>query len=214
MGIRCKTRKLVSNTLSSEGPDPGLCSIEQYLAKKDRFQVAPTNKIPVSWPHDDKTRPLSDRYGVFDNALDIVKILTQRGFPAAEERTVIVLTLWPEKDTARWQEAVDCINEIIKDAAARASTTMGVELESPSQRYYDISSAISPGTSVHKFFLQIEPVVEAEVKKLCSGLWTSIAYHNRYNKFSGNVGYDELIQIEFVEQPTVIIFVAPGSLAH
>ncbi|KFZ15271.1 hypothetical protein V501_02785 [Pseudogymnoascus sp. VKM F-4519 (FW-2642)] len=206
MTIHCKTRKLVSKNLSSKGPDLGPCSIEQYVAKKDCFRFAPTNKTPVSWPHDDKTRPfMDDRYGAFDNALDnitrnalkefgirrcntVVKKLTQRGFPAAEERTVIVLTVGTETDTTRWQEAVDCINEIINDAAAQVGETMGVELESPSQRYYDISSAISPGTSVHKLFLQIEHVVEAEVRKSCSGLWTSIAYHNRYNKFSGNVG--------------------------
>lgn len=144
----------------------------------------------------------------------VVKKLTQRGFPAAEEPTVIFLTVGTATDTIRWQEAVDCVNEIIKDAAAQAGETMGVELQSPSQRYYDISSAISPGTSVHKVFLEIEPVVEAEVKKGCSGLWTSIAYHNRYNKFAGDVGIGEITPIEFVEQPTVIVFVVPGSLAH
>lgn len=168
---------------------------------------------------------------MFDNALDkitrdplkkfgikscntVVKKLTQRGFPAAEERTVIILTQGKETDTTRWQEAVDCINEIIKDAAAQAGKKMGVELENPAKKYYDISSAISPGTSVHKSFLQIEHVVEAEMKDLCSGLWTSIAYHNRYSKFSGDVGFEELTPVEFVEQPTVIVFVAPGSLAH
>ncbi|OBT97771.1 hypothetical protein VE01_04960 [Pseudogymnoascus verrucosus] len=59
MTIHCKTRKLVSNTSSSKSPDLGPCSIEQYVAKKDRFRFAPTNKIPVSWPHDDKTRPFT-----------------------------------------------------------------------------------------------------------------------------------------------------------
>ncbi|OBT44039.1 hypothetical protein VE00_05649 [Pseudogymnoascus sp. WSF 3629] len=231
MGIRCKTKKVVSNTLSSKGPDPGPCSIEQYVAKKDRFRVAPGNKIPVSWPHDDKTRPFTDRQGMFDDALEDstidalkkfgiecrrtdVKKLTQRGFPAAEERTVVIVTRETETDTTRWQEAVDYINEIIKDAAAQAGTTMGVELENSFERYYDISSAIRPGTSIHKSFLQIEHVVEAEVRKSCSGRWTSIAYHNRRHKFanSANIGFPSLTGV--VKQPTVIVFVTPGSVAH
>ncbi|OBT70669.1 hypothetical protein VF21_10319 [Pseudogymnoascus sp. 05NY08] len=238
MGIRCKTRKLVSNTSSSKDPDPklihlsaaGPCSIEQYVAKKDRFRVAPTNKIPVSWPHDDKTRSFTDRQGVFDDALEDstrdalkkfgiecrrtdVKKLTQRGFPEAEERTVVIQTRETQTDTTRWQEAVDCINEIINDAAAQAGTTMGVELESPYQWYYDISSAISPGTSIHKASLQIEHVVEAEVRKSCSGLWKSIAYHNRQHKLadSANIGFPSLTG---VVKPTVIVFVTPGSMAH
>ncbi|KFY75029.1 hypothetical protein V499_04984 [Pseudogymnoascus sp. VKM F-103] len=232
MTIHCKTRKLVSNTLSSKSPDLGPCSIEQYVAKKARFRVAPTNRIPVSWPHDDKThRPSTDRYGVFDNDLEeitkdalekfgieyrsaAVKKLTPQGFPAAEERTVIILTRETETDTTRWQEAVDYINEIIKDAAAQAGKKMDVELENYFESYYDISSAIRPGTSIHKSFLQIEHVVETEVRRSCSGLWTSIAYHNRRHKFADSINVGFLSLTGVVEQPTVIVFVTPGSMAH
>ncbi|KFY79165.1 hypothetical protein V498_08984, partial [Pseudogymnoascus sp. VKM F-4517 (FW-2822)] len=228
MGIRCMTRKLVSTSVStylSPGDlDLGPCSIEQYVAKKDPFRVAPTGKIPVSWPHDDKTRPFTgDRYTVFNEALEdstwavlkrsgiklcttAVKKLTPQGFPLAEDQTVIFLTLNTETDTSRWQEAVDYIYEMVNEAAAKAGKTMSVELQNRFKSYTDISWAICPGTALYRSLLQIEPVVLAEVRKLCSGVWTSIAYHNRQNKSAAAVGVG-------IQQPTVIVYVMPGSLA-
>ncbi|KAL5350771.1 hypothetical protein ACLOAV_004340 [Pseudogymnoascus australis] len=200
MGIRCMTRKLVSTYLSPGDLDLGPCSIEQYVAKKDPFRVAPTGKIPVSWPHDDKTHHFTgDRYTVFNEALE-------DSFPAAEDQTVIFFTLDTETDTSRWQEAVDYIYEMVNEAAAKAGKTMGVELENPFNSCTDISSTICPGTSLYRSLLQIEPVVLAEVRKLCPGVWTSIAYHNRQNKFAVTVGVG-------IQQPTVIVYVMPGSLA-
>ncbi|OAF62008.1 hypothetical protein VC83_01509 [Pseudogymnoascus destructans] len=171
MGIRCKTRRLVSNTLFSKGPisKAGSCSIEQYAAKKDPFRVGPTGKIPTPWPYGRKVEAFQYRVGldVYDKALEKrvlnalnkfgiqfstagVQNLYQRGFPEAAEDISMQTR---DTDTTRWQEAVDYIYEMVKDAAAVRIAT-------------------------------------AEVGE---------------HKFS---------DIDDIERPTVIVFVAPGSLAH
>ncbi|KFX89850.1 hypothetical protein V490_06778 [Pseudogymnoascus sp. VKM F-3557] len=226
---------MVSNALSSRGLDPGYCSIEQFNAKKDPFRVAPTNKLPIPWPHDNKRIPLTPRDGEFIDAIEDIVLgglkkfgvghrtthdqkRTQWGFPRPIEDTFIILSR--DTDTTRWQEAVDYIYMMANEFTARSGTTVGVELENPYKRYSDISKAIEPGTAIHRSFLSIEPVVEAEVRKSCSNLWTSIAYHNRQNKFSttrdfpGYPSVDPPNSYDSTKRPTVIVFVTPGSMAY
>lgn len=82
---------------------------------------------------------------------------------------------------------------------------MNVEIENPFGIYSDLSSPIMPDTAVHRCFSQIQSVVEAEVGRNCPDMCTSIAYHNRQYKVP---------TIDSTKQPTVIVFVAPGSYAH
>lgn len=148
------------------------------------------------------------RYGVFDHAFEDRTREALKKFGITLNQT----------DTTHWQEAADYVNKIIKDAATKAGTTMGVELLNRSKTYSDISSPINPGTFVHRSFLKIEPVVEEEVRKCCSGLWTSIAYHIRHKKFTNFMATDALAPmpryVEPVRRPTVVVFIAPGSLVH
>lgn len=152
----------------------------------------------------DRTQDVLEKFGVkFCNTSD--QKWAQRGFREAGEHQLVLSTR--ETETTRWQEAVDNIYTMANDAAAQLGNTMGVELVNPHRGYFDVSSAIEPGTPIHRSFLLIEQVVEAEVRKSCSNLWTSIAYHNRKNKFS------DLDGIYVIEQLTVIVFIAPGSVA-
>ncbi|OBT66974.1 hypothetical protein VE03_04234 [Pseudogymnoascus sp. 23342-1-I1] len=218
MGIRCKTRKLVPSALPHRGPDRGPCSIELYVSKKDPFRFAPRNKIPVSWPYD--IRPGVCKFGLVNDFLQYkileglrmfeieyhymnVRRLWQRGVPETEEDTIIIGTT--DTDTTRWQEAINYIYGVVKNAAARIGTTMNVEIENPLWRYSDLSSPIMPGTPAHRCFSRVQPIVEDEVRRNCSNMYTSIAYHNREHKVP---------TIDSIKQPTVIVFVAPDSYAH
>ncbi|KFZ17213.1 hypothetical protein V502_04691 [Pseudogymnoascus sp. VKM F-4520 (FW-2644)] len=186
--------------------------------QKGSFRFVPTNKIPVSWPYDHK--PGACNYGLVDEALQYrilealkefeikfhymnVQRLSQRGVPETEEDTIVIGTR--DTDTTRWQEATNYIYGIVKKAAARIGTTMNVEIENPFGIYSDLSSPIMPDTAVHRCFSRIQSVVEAEVRRNCPDMCTSIAYHNRQHKVP---------TIDNTKQPTVIIFVAPGSYAY
>lgn len=209
--------------------------------KKDPFRVALTNKIPISWPYD--STPGASKSDVVDEALQrkilealkkfeikfysmTVQKLWQRGLPETGEDTIIIRTR--DTDTTHWQTAVNHIYGIgkkdaayadiirwgeatyyhfgmVRKAAARAGTRMGVEIQNPVRRYSDLSSPIMPGTAAHRCFSRIQPIAEAEVRRNCSNMCTSIAYHNRQHKVPTT---------DSIKQPTVIVYVAPGSFAH
>ncbi|KFY83830.1 hypothetical protein V500_09868 [Pseudogymnoascus sp. VKM F-4518 (FW-2643)] len=218
MGLVCKKRKIVSSSSSHGHFDPttNACSIELYVANKEPFRIAPTSRIPVPQPFDSgkcSEEACNIEEDLYDSIVDAAKsfgitcrsMSTQRlwktGSSDTAKYTLVIST--SNTDTTRWEEAANHIYEIVDKAATSDGIKMEVEIQNPSEMYDDVSSPIRDD-DICRVLDMIEPVFTAEAEKNCRPSLTSIAYHCRKRRFPENR--------EDPGQPTILIFVNPGSM--
>ena len=128
--------------------------------------------------------------------------LLQTGFPDTAKDTLVIST--SNTDTTRWEEAANHIYDMVDKAAAPAGIKMEVEIQNPSEMYDDVSVLIRDD-NICRVLDMIESALTAEAKKNCRPSLTSIAYHCCKRRFPENR--------EDPGQPTILIFVDPGSIA-
>ncbi|OBT79867.1 hypothetical protein VF21_01574 [Pseudogymnoascus sp. 05NY08] len=192
--------------------ETGDCTIEYYNACKDPYRVAPSNKIPVTWPW--IVKKASDAGNmIFDHLEESIrKILisheitahnigthnfASRNTPEKAKDTIFIRT--HDESNKSWKMAASEIYDIIEPVAASSRIQMRVEICNEEKMYRDISHFIKDDAMIDTIS-QIQPFVLDAVMEYCSGKWTSIAYHAR-----GSPLYNS------EKKATAIIFIKPGT---
>lgn len=168
-----------------------VCSIEEFVAGKEVFRVAPVGHIPIPYPcrvgccsqkGADVAQAIQDQYMQILRAYGIrYKSISFRSMWRKcfryEAADTLMIEMW-DADTDNWQTAATEILELFLAAGLQPSE-IKVEIASPTRTLYDISKCLPDEEQLLGAIREVEPRVLEVVRKELPDIWTSVAYHMR-----------------------------------
>ncbi|KAK0117556.1 hypothetical protein ONS95_011893 [Cadophora gregata] len=207
----------VKRRYRSDPSDPGqsgAVTIEKYLAGKDPYRVAPPNEIPTPWPYvkclvtqeaeDLFVKIMHDCEKICDEHFITIRdvrvdTLMRKDFEHKGTPCLIIDT--NDTDTRRWQEAATDLHDLVQKTRPRNQEMFKVEVRNSLKMYSDVSSCLPDDKNLLQYIEDIQPRLLEVVQEKLPSSWTSIAYHMRGSRTSGQAA----------PKPTVLVFVKPGT---
>lgn len=207
-------RKFVPSS-SSEDPwdsTTHVCSIEEFMAGKDPFRVAPFGHIPTPYPYQqagctqkgaDVAEALEGQYLETLRKFQInfssisFRSTWQKTFRSEAADTLFIAT--HDIEPHKWLEAATEILNLFLTAGL-SNSEVKVEIFNPEKMYCDTSFCLPDDNQLLEAIRDIESDVAGAVRKHMPQIWTSIAYHMRGPRKN-----------ESVRKPTVLITCEPES---
>ncbi|KAL2071118.1 hypothetical protein VTL71DRAFT_12353 [Oculimacula yallundae] len=211
--------------VSDADQQSGNVSIEQYLAGKDPYRVAPPGEIPIPWPFracpfpnnreeiepaiQDECCNICAEYNITTRPADIN---TYRRKGSLTPVTCLVIET-RDIDTTHWQAAAAKLRNLVQEDRFRLPNgdVLKVEIRNGARMYADYSTCLPSDENLKRYLEEIEPKLIGLAKETLYSKCTSIAYHMRGSldtyRFDSSIPCDYLTP----PRPTVIIYVKPGT---
>jgi hypothetical protein len=193
-----------------------MCSIEEFVASKDSFRVAPFGFIPTPYPFqslicsrkaldadkavESQYMNILQKYSIKDTSILLRAMWPKCSSPLEAIDTFIVET--SDIDNSKWQEAASEIL-LVFYAAGLLPGEINIEISNPAKMIRNRSRILPDDQQLLSAIVEIEPRVYEIVRNELPGIWTSIAYHMRGSS-------DD----ESEMKPTVMIICKPGARHH
>lgn len=200
-----------SNSSSNNSPAAAMCTIEEFLALKDKFCVAPQGSIPL---------PRGVRYGRCSESTistvhrirpeieEVLRILQINGEPelraitsANYTDTELLFIETRDDDPSNWKAAANSIQQLLARNQL-PSTKIHVEIRNSARMWADRSFVINSVDDREALacIFEVEDQVAATAERALAGIITSIRWHMRGVQ-GGHM------------KPTAIVTVDPSSHA-
>ncbi|KAK2788542.1 hypothetical protein FQN52_006655 [Onygenales sp. PD_12] len=216
-GVRRKAARSDESDFSQDSgvamSTAGEIPIEKWLAAKDKFRATATG-VPMPFPFQTGQSP-SELHDIYD--LHVQPLLRStlvdygvspsiarleyrypRHHESAGINTLDITTANESPDA--WRAAANAVLGLFWQHGAKATfPTLQVEIRNPDKMYCDVSRPLPDDPKLLDILTGIQQEVRNFVMTEMGRIWTSIAYHQRVNRFSGT------------GSPTIIVFCTPGS---